>query len=378
MSHFVISALSADAYGGYTYFRNLLPMLAKVDPVNRYTILVKPGHLGELKVRADNMVFMPVPAAGASAAKRTVWEQRVLPRSLKEWHADAVYTANNVGILRCEVPVVIAVRNLEPFFFHKYADDRGLRLRNRALRWLTLCSVRKATRVVVVSEYTRDVVSGECDGCGDKMRVIYHGRPLIAPDEEAASRLKARLGLGGEYFLANSKFVPYSNLHTLIEGYGRAVERDPRLPKLVLAGGDASRHYKERILEAIRTLRLQERVVLAGLVPYPANLALIRGAKLFLFPSLLEACPNTLIEAMTMGCVVVSSDRPPMREIAGDSVLYFRSEDPADLAEKIHDACGLTEEAASLFRSSAHRRSLGFTWEESARRLVSVLEEAAG
>ena len=105
---------------------------------------------------------------------------------------------------------------------------------------------------------------------------------------------------------------------------------------------------------------------------------MIRGAKLFLFTSLLEACPNTLIEAMSMGCVVVSSDRPPMREIAGESVLYFRSEDPADLADKIHDAYGMAEEAASRYRSAAHGRSLGFSWKESAHRLVSVLEEAAG
>ena len=377
MAHFVISALSAVAYGGYTYFRNLLPVLAKVDPVNRYTVLVKPGHLEELKVRADNMVFMPVPSADASAMKRTTWEQLVLPGLLKRWNADAIYTANNVGILRCEVPVVIAVRNLEPFFFSEYSDGWGPRLRNRALHWLTLRSVRSATRVIVVSEYTRDVVSGECHGYCDKMRVIYHGRPCIVPDEEAAAQIKKLYDLNRDYFLTNSKFVPYSNLHKLIEGYGAAVRMTPDLPRLVVAGGDASSLYKRMVLETIRTKGLNDKVLLVGLVPYAANLALMRSARLFLFPSLLESCPNTLIEALTEGCVILSSNRPPMREVAGDAAIYFDPLDPANIATKIVEASQMSERQITSIRAAAIERSRRFTWLESATRLRKVLEEAA-
>jgi glycosyltransferase involved in cell wall biosynthesis len=348
-----------------------------MDPVNRYTVLVKPGHLEELKVRSDNMVFTPIPAAGASAVKRTVWEQMVLPGLLKAWHADAVYTANNVGIMRCEVPVVIAVRNLEPFFFHEYADGRGPRLRNRALHWLTLHSVRKAARVVVVSEYTRDVVSEECNGCGDKMRVIYHGRPRIAPDEEAASRVKAHLGLGGEYFLTNSKFVPYSNLHNLIEGYASAARGFPGLPRLVLAGGDASPCYKEKVRETIRRNNLGGKVLLAGLIPYASNLALMRGAKLFLFATRLEACPNTLIEAMAMQVPVACSGTPPMPEIAGNGVHYFDPLDPSDISRTILEMYAMSPEDARALVAVASQRAALYSWEETARRVTAVLKEAA-
>ena len=373
----MISALSAVAYGGYSYFQNLLPVLAEVDPVNRYSVLLKPRHLEELRVRADNMVFIPVAVANTSAAMRTMWEQLVLPGRLKQWHANAVYTANNVGLLRCDVPVVIAIRNLEPFFFSQYADGSGLRLRNRALRWLTLRSVQSAKRVIVVSEFTRDVVSGECPGDLHKMRLIYHGHPRIVPDDEAASRFRKRHGLNGEYFLANSKFVPYSNLHKLIEGYGAAVRLTPDLPKLVVAGGDASSSYKRMVLETIRTNGLSDKVLLAGLIPHTANLALMRSAKLFLFASLLEACPNTLIEALTEGCVILSSNRPPMREVAGDAAVYFDPLDPANIATRIVEASRMSGQEITSIRAAAIQRSRQFTWLESATRLRKVLEEAA-
>jgi glycosyltransferase involved in cell wall biosynthesis len=209
------------------------------------------------------------------------------------------------------------------------------------------------------------------------MRLIYHGHPRIVPDDEAASRFRKRHGLNGEYFLANSKFVPYSNLHKLIEGYGAAVRLTPDLPKLVVAGGDASSSYKRMVLETIRTNGLSDKVLLAGLIPHTANLALMRSAKLFLFASLLEACPNTLIEALTEGCVILSSNRPPMREVAGDAVVYFDPLDPANIATRIVEASRMSGQEITSIRAAAIQRSRQFTWLESATRLRKVLEEAA-
>ncbi|PWB42322.1 MAG: hypothetical protein C3F19_04445, partial [Rhodocyclales bacterium] len=322
MSHFAISALSAVAYGGYAYFRNLLPALGAVDAANRYTILVKTNHLEEFRIDRENFRFVPVPECSKSPGRRMLWEQAVLPGRLRQWKVDAIYTANNVGILRSPVPLVTAIRNLEPFFHREYRDNPNSRWRNGMLLWLTRRSLLAADRVVVVSDFTREVVAGWCAEAAGKLRVIRHGRPMIPPDEEGARALRERLGLK-EYLLTNSKFVPYSNLDRLVRGYARAVERNPGLPPLVLAGGDASRLYKETVLGTIRELQLKDRVVPTGLIPYPVNLALMRSSRLFLFATLLEACPNTLIEAMTMGCLVASSNRPPMPEIAADSVLYF-------------------------------------------------------
>lgn len=375
--HFVVSALSAAAYGGYTYFRNILPFLADVDPTVRFTVLVKPRHLAELSIERANMRFLPVPAAGGSAAVRMLWEQAVLPGLLERWGADAVYTANNVGLLRGRVPVVIAIRNLEPFFHGGFADGPKARARNHALMWLTRRSVERAARTVVVSEYTKDVVSQRF-GCGaGRMRVIYHGRPNVAADLEGAQRFREQAGLAGDYLMTNSKFVPYSNLHNVVEGYARAVRRDASVPRLLLAGGDASPSYKEKVLAAIRSNGLEGRIVLPGLVPYPVNLGLMRSARLFVFGTTLEACPNTLIEAMAMGVPVACSDRPPMPEIAGDAVSYFDPLDPDAIASRLLEGLAMDGAGVDRMREAGRERATRFDWRETARRLVATLREAA-
>lgn len=377
MAHFVISALSAVAYGGLTYFRNILPVLAALDQKNRYTILVKPQHFEELRVDKPNFEFFKVPACSGSATKRMIWEQLLLPRFLMRCKADVAYTANNIGLLRSRIPTVIAVRNLEPFFHRDYEDGAQARLRNGILRWLTQKSVGRATYAVVVSEYTREVILQHCGGGLGKMPLIYHGRPEVEPDEKGASEIRQRNNIEGDYLLANGKYVPYGNLYRLIEGYELALRSAPAMPKLLIAGGDASSMYKKNVHEIIKRHNLSGKVTLAGLVPHAANLALMRSAKVFLFPSLLEACPNTLLEALAMGCVILSSDRPPMREVAGDAVCYFDPLDPSDIAKKIVEAGRMSSQQIATIKSAARERSDLFTWEETATRLVKVLEEAA-
>lgn len=54
---------------------------------------------------------------------------------------------------------------------------------------------------------------------------------------------------------------------------------------------------------------------------------LYSGAAALLFPSLYEGFGWPLIEAQSCGCPVITSNRPPMNEVAGDAALYI---DPAE------------------------------------------------
>lgn len=372
----MISALSVAAYGGYTYFKNLIPALAELDSENQYTILVKSQHFDDFRIIRENFRFLAVPEGSGSAVRRMIWEQFSLPKMLSRLGANAIYTANNVGILFSPVPVVIAVRNLEPFFYDRYKDGIRQRSRNWLLKWLTNQSVQRANRVVVVSKYAREVMFKSCSVSPSKVRVIYHGRTKITPDDAASNALREEHGMEGEFFFTNSKFVPYSNLHNLVRGYALAKRKLPHLPKLVLAGGDTSRSYKNVVLDLINSNNLKEEVIILGLIPNPVNLSLMRSTRLFLFSTLLEACPNTLIEAMSMGCLIACSQIPPLEEIAGDCAIYFDPVDPGGISETIIRAYGLEKENTEAYKGKAIARSRIFDWNDSAASLVSVLKEA--
>jgi glycosyltransferase involved in cell wall biosynthesis len=63
--------------------------------------------------------------------------------------------------------------------------------------------------------------------------------------------------------------------------------------------------------------------------------ALYSGAQAFLFPSLEEGFGWPILEAQACGCLVITSNRPPMTEVAGEGAIFIDPEDPAAAAQVI-------------------------------------------
>ena len=58
---------------------------------------------------------------------------------------------------------------------------------------------------------------------------------------------------------------------------------------------------------------------------------------MYVFPSIDEGFGIPLIEALKLKVPVICSDIPIFREIADDSVLYFKKQDEIDLFEKMKE-----------------------------------------
>jgi glycosyltransferase involved in cell wall biosynthesis len=97
----------------------------------------------------------------------------------------------------------------------------------------------------------------------------------------------------------------------------------------------------------------------------------------FVMTSRTEACPNTVLEAMSHGCLSISIDRPPMTELYGASAVYYRAGDARDLAAWTLAVLRRPEEAVVESRSVARERAAQFPWSLTAERTIDELEKAA-
>ena len=69
-----------------------------------------------------------------------------------------------------------------------------------------------------------------------------------------------------------------------------------------------------------------------GRVSQDELVELYRRASALVFPSLYEGFGQPVLEALACACPVACSDLPPLREVAGDSAVYFDPLDPESIA----------------------------------------------
>jgi glycosyltransferase involved in cell wall biosynthesis len=128
----------------------------------------------------------------------------------------------------------------------------------------------------------------------------------------------------------------------------------------------------------IASAGLRERVGLAGPLGAEQMRWGFEQCRAFVTTSRAEACPNTALEALHHGSLVVSTDRPPMPEILGEAPLYYRDGDVGGLVAALGRLGDLSPADGEARRAVARRRAAGFTWERAVRETVDALETAHG
>lgn len=117
--------------------------------------------------------------------------------------------------------------------------------------------------------------------------------------------------------------------------------------------------YESRLKSMTRELKLDTWVTFHGLAPYESIPDILADADLFVLPTLQEAMPLTLMEAMASGCPIISTDAggiPSIVENGKEGLLV-----PIANAEKLKDA------VLELLNSPDRAKQLGAAAKERAR-----------
>lgn len=151
---------------------------------------------------------------------------------------------------------------------------------------------------------------------------IPNGQPDVPFRQPGA--LLASLGLQpGNYILFASRLTPEKGCHDLL----RALNDSPPTMPLVVAGTAKDPAY----MDQLRALADPARVRFAGFRQGDDLAELFTNAGLFVLPSYMEGMSMALLEAMSYGLPIVSSDIPENRAIAGNAATYFQPRNVASL-----------------------------------------------
>ena len=377
--------IGARVLGRETYLANLIDRLAHQDFENEYVLYVSEPQAMALGPHIGGRFELRILPSRLTIIQRAI----LLPRRLRRDGIEVFYL-HTLGVPFYRGRTVLAVHGIRELSF---APPEHRLMQRVLLPW----SLESATRVIANSEFTRQEILSGYGLPAERVRVVHGGvdphifhpapaHPVPSPEPaghaghpDAGDAEPGRLEPSLAYVLYVGAIEPRKNLARLLAAFARARPRLPPGFALAIAGiprGREGGRHEASLRSLCGHLGIAEAVRWLGYVSPGQAAALMRGARLFAFPSLHESFGLPPLEAMACGTPVLASRVGAMPEVLGESPLWC---DPLDVP-------GVTEALVRLVHDSDLRACLvergraqaaRFTWEATAERTLEVFREAS-
>lgn len=223
--------------------------------------------------------------------------------------------------------------------------------------------VKKATRVIAISENTKKDVLKFLDVPPEKIDVIYHGSGLNFQKQQPVK-------IPGPYVLFVGGRDKYKNFDFLVTSIASLLKKQNIY--LFCAGGDPFSDTEKRTFEEYGLTSL----ILHAKVSDPELAYLYSHAEVFIFPSLYEGFGIPILEAFDGKCPVLLSDIACFREIAENAALYFDTTNKNSLRSALESILYNQELRKNLIRMGTNRLTM-FSEKKCAIQTLSTYKKAA-
>lgn len=359
------------------YTRNLIRALAKLDMDNYYTLFVAGGWgKGDgLGPWPANFRVRTVPLSHRWV--QILWQRLRLPLPVQAFTGtlDLFHSPDFVLPPTGQTPAILTVHDLSFLRVPQYFVP-GFR---DYLEGAVSRAVKRAQHILADSESTRrDLVELMAVEPG-RVSVLYPGvEPRFQPvkDPEVLARTRARYALPDRFAMGLSTLQPRKNFEGLIEAFRRLLfahgsELDLADLHLVIIGGKG--WMFDDMLALVDRAGLKDRVHFPGFAADDDLPALYSLADVFAFPSWYEGFGIPVLEAMACGTPVVAADNSSLPEAVGGAGLMVEAGDTDGLAGALGQL--LTDQSLrERLIPAGYEQARGFSWDESARQLLSVYE----
>ncbi|MGQ8367327.1 glycosyltransferase family 4 protein [Glaciecola sp. 1036] len=361
---FVACAGRQDA-GPETYEKMLVENVAKNDPNNEYHIFCfSEKAVSIFSKEYDNLIFHRL-----RPSMRWISLPISLPISLS-LSGVSLYHSTFIPAPFSLVDSIFTMHDVSPFTHPQFYP---IAIRRRLCPMIER-GLAQAKHIICISEHSRQTTSEYFNIPLEKISVVYHGienRFTKQPIETAQQVVKRVFKIDGPYLLYVGKLEARKNIATMLEAFHHYKQQTKSEHKLVLAG----RRFWDLhgIDETISRLKLENDVIELGYVSDEDLISLYSAADLFLFPTLWEGFGFPVLEAMSCGLPVITSNISCLPEIANGAAELVDPYSYESISSAINTITSNKQRRDEMI-TLGYQRAEEFTWEATAKETIKVYD----
>ncbi len=343
--------------GTGVYVRHLVTHMRGMPELNRLALLAMGDCREDESIVGGNTSLVRI----RGFRSRTLWSQVSLPLHFFRNRYDVIHFPDHKLPPWSSGPTVVTIHDLACLLYPETFST----LHRLRLQWFTRDAIRRANRIIAVSQSTKNDICRLFGTNPDRVDVVHHGVDHALFGRNSGRKREY------PYILSVGELQPRKNYLMLIRAFKRLCDRTEERLELVIVGKPG--WFWEPIRDAAADPSLAGRVILAGYVPDEELRSLYAGALFVAMPSLYEGFGIPLLEAMASGTALIASNASSFPEIVSHAGILLDPVDEDGWAESMWD----------LYRNDARREELGrlgaersrlFDWNATAKNTVATYE----
>lgn len=269
---------------------------------------------------------------------------------------------------------IVTVHDLTPIIFEEHFP-RGLK---GEIKWkIQRRSLLDSDAIITDSQNSKEDITKILGFPEEKIFVIYLAASEIykPKDSEIVSREISKFHLPEKFALYVGDVTWNKNLPNLVEAIKRI-----KVPLVMVGKALSQNDFDEKnpwnsdLLKVNEMIKGESNFIKLGFVSDEELVNLYNSATLLTMPSLYEGFGLPIIEAMSCGCPVVTSDRGSLKEVSGDGAYFVDPDSVSSIAKGIGTVFSSNDIQKKLSKMGILQSSK-FSWEKTANDTMNVYKK---
>lgn len=267
---------------------------------------------------------------------------------------DYVYTLGICGSVCTVIPRLFGKKSIVNVDGVEWRRSKFSKVQRFLLKIFTKVAISGANYAVVDNNALKNFINPKY---WDKIKYIPYGVNEFEEIPWDQSKIDIQI-FPNEYWLIVARLEPENNIHLIIRAY---LSSDSKKP-LVIVGDFVSDRYKSFIEKILKNKRQNKVIIFTGGIYDPEKLNMLRqNCFAYIHGHSVGGTNPSLLEIMAMKNIIIAHDNEFNREVATDTILYFR--DAFDLKIQIENIDSNYDQYSQLRNIANQRVKMEYSWD---------------